>query len=280
MTVSSHSFTRRGALALGAVAGLGTLVRSPSAAWAAGDDLQSFSLALPADALGPAGGAIVRAPAPFDLLGLSGRIAGAHLQVRTRARGGAWSRWLHLSAAADHAPDGGRRSAASDPIWTGRGRSCSSAAAAFRALRIHFVGCRRPPARAVVAATRSALTPVSAHGRRRWSCAGWATSRSPPQRPSYGRVDMAFVHTHRDRQRLFPGGIAGDRARHRPLPPGTNGWSDIGTTSSSTSTARSSRALRRDRQGRHRRPGAGVQLVLTGISCIGGFMTAALPTRR
>ena len=283
MTVSSHSFTRRGALARGAVAGLGTLVRSPSAAWAAGDDLQSFSLALPADALGPAGGAIVRAPAPFDLLGLSGRIAGAHLQVRTRARGGAWSRWLHLSAAADHAPDGGRRSAASDPIWTGRGEELQ-----FRgrgvpgALRIHFVRvpAARARTRAVVAATRSALTPVSAHGSPPMVMrAGWATSKVAPRNdPSYGRVDMAFVH-HTETGNDYspeesPGIVLAIARYHRD----TNGWSDIGYNFLVDQYG----TIFEGRYGGIDKAVIGAQAqgynsFSTGISCIGGFMTAALP---
>ncbi len=283
MTVSSHSFTRRGALALGAVAGFGTLVRSPSASWAAGSDLESFSLPLPAGAVASHGGAVVPAPAPFDLIGLSGRIAGAHLQVRTRPRGGRWSPWLALNAGADHAPDGARRSAASDPIWTGRGDELQ-----FRghgvpgALRIHFV--RVPPARtgirAGIASTRSALTPVSAHGSPAMIMrAGWATSKVAPRNdPSYGRVDMAFVH-HTETGNDYtpeesPSIVLAIARYHRD----TNGWSDIGYNFlvDQYGTIFEGRAGGIDKAviGAQAQ---GYNSFSTGISCIGSFMTAALP---
>ncbi len=167
--------------------------------------------------------------------------------------------------------------------WTGRGDELQ-----FRghgvpgALRIHFV--RVPPARtgirAGIASTRSALTPVSAHGSPAMIMrAGWATSKVAPRNdPSYGRVDMAFVH-HTETGNDYspeesPSIVLAIARYHRD----TNGWSDIGYNFlvDQYGTIFEGRAGGIDKAviGAQAQ---GYNSFSTGISCIGSFMTAALP---
>ncbi|HEX2104459.1 MAG TPA: hypothetical protein VHF51_12465, partial [Solirubrobacteraceae bacterium] len=114
------TMTRRRALALGAAAGLGTLLgplRSVPALALRPARPRGFGLTVtPADFAGARTSRVIRAPRRFDLLGLRGA---GHVEVRVRARGGAWSGWVPLAVRGDHAPDTGTGERASDPVWTG-----------------------------------------------------------------------------------------------------------------------------------------------------------------
>jgi len=286
MMVSRYGFTRRGALALGAVAGLGTLVR-PASGHAAGasEDLHSFTLPLPRGTVSSGVNPPLDAPQPFDLLGLSGALAGAHLQVRTRRRGGAWSRWIPVAAAADHAPDGGRAGAASDPIWTGRADQLQLRGTRTPgALRVHFVRAPTPRAHARgaagIASAKSAAVPVSAFGSPAMVMRdGWATTAVKPRNdPSFGRIDMAFVH-HTETGNDYgpdesPAIVLSIARYHRD----TNGWSDIGYNFLVDQYG----TIFEGRAGGIDKAVVGAQAqgynsFSTGISCIGGYMTTALP---
>ena len=104
----SLHITRRHALAVGAAAGLGVVLRPAlPALGAVGAGSDRFTLGLRAGTVGRSGTAPLAAPGPFDLLGVSGDgLTHAHLEVRTRRGRGAWSAWVPLASAADHAPDG------------------------------------------------------------------------------------------------------------------------------------------------------------------------------
>ena len=112
---------RREALGLGAAAIAGGALR-PRSAFAAGTSL--FELALPDEGAHAAGGwrttHVLAAPRRFDLMGLRWK-RGSHIeaQVRARRRGGSWSPWLPLHGAGDHAPDGARAPAGTEPAYTG-----------------------------------------------------------------------------------------------------------------------------------------------------------------
>ncbi|MCW3011382.1 MAG: hypothetical protein JWO90_1786, partial [Solirubrobacterales bacterium] len=116
--------TRRSALALGAAAGLGTLVRAPADGWAASAAAsRSFGLDVPHAAWTRGGGrttGTLKAPRRFDLLGLRGRgLADAGVEVRVRRAGGRWSPWTRFGAGVEHAPDRPRVAGATDPVWAG-----------------------------------------------------------------------------------------------------------------------------------------------------------------
>ncbi|MDX6733017.1 MAG: hypothetical protein QOC54_2965, partial [Baekduia sp.] len=106
--VDAPSLTRRRALALGAAAGLSSLVsRSAPPAWAGRAAApQGFGLTLPRGAFGTGRRTdVLRAPRRFDLLGVAGAAAaGSGLEVRVRPRGGAWSPWVPLGPGHDHRP--------------------------------------------------------------------------------------------------------------------------------------------------------------------------------
>src|SRR4051812_6942105 len=92
--VGASTITRRRALALGAAAGLGALLgplRSVPALARRPAGPRGFGLTVtPADFAGTRTSRVLRAPRRFDLLGLRGS---GHVELRVRARGGAWSRW-------------------------------------------------------------------------------------------------------------------------------------------------------------------------------------------
>src|SRR3954451_833951 len=158
--VGSTRITRRRALALGAAAGLGSVVsplRSVSAFAALSPRPRGFGLTVtPADFDGSRTSRVLRARR-FDLLGVRGA---GRVEVRVRSRGGAWSAWIPLAAHGDHAPDTGTGERASDPVWTGGSDELQLrlASAPGAPLRVHFVAV--PP----VARRRGALA-TSAHAR-------------------------------------------------------------------------------------------------------------------
>jgi hypothetical protein len=237
--------TRRRALVLGAVAGLGSLARRPGDAVAIalparGRAARSFHLDVPGDAfLGGRRTGVLRAPARFDLLGLRGAgVRDAGMEVRVRTRGGSWSPWTALGRGAEHAPDGRRRGtlAATDPVWAGGAQELQlRARRPVGGLRVHFVAvgrrARKAGARASVRA-RAAQKAKAAQGggpppiitRVQWGADG-----VPPRaEPSFGSVQMAFVH-HTVSANDYapedsPGIVLSICKYHRD----TNGWNDIG----------------------------------------------------
>src|SRR3954470_3445755 len=117
--VGRTTITRRRALALGAAAGLGSLLaplRGVPALAAPAPRPRGFGLTVtPADFDGGRTSRVLRARR-FDLLGVRGT---GDVEIRVRRAGGVWSRWIQVAAHGDHAPDTGTGEHASDPVWTG-----------------------------------------------------------------------------------------------------------------------------------------------------------------
>jgi hypothetical protein len=228
--------TRRRALAVGAATGLASMLR-PSAlpAWAAPRRTarpRGFGLDVPGAAFrGGRATGVLRAPRRFDLLGVRGAgVHGAGLEVRTRRTGAAWSPWVSFGHGAGHAPDGGGVHAASDPVWAGGADELElRSARPLGGLRVHFVALgahahTRPARPARARAAQAPGTPPAIIGRDVWN--GGAVP--PRTAPSYGEVQVAFVHhtvSANDYAATDSAGIVLAICKyHRD----TNGWNDIG----------------------------------------------------
>src|SRR3954451_21023273 len=232
--VGSTRITRRRALALGAAAGLGSLVsplRSASAFAALSPRPRGFGLTVtPADFDGGRTSRVLRARR-FDVIGVRG--AGP-VEVRVRARGGAWSAWIPLAAPGDHAPDTGTGERASDPIWTGGSDELQLRLARppQGSPRVHFVG---GPGALPGSAARAAGRAAQAGGVQPGSPppivprAAWGAAAVPPRAaPRFGVVQAAFVHHTVTANEYAPTDtpaiVLGIAKFHRD----TNGWNDIG----------------------------------------------------
>ena len=232
-----HRLTRRQALKLGAAtAALGALRPAPSALALPKPEAFTLDLAAPGTAGAAAAGwrttRVYDAPHRFDLIGLGWRRGSrAEAQVRARRRGGSWSRWTHLHEAGDHGPDAGRGAAGTDPAWTGAADQFQLRIKGHpRGLHARFV--RSGPA-ARAARNRMPL----AHASRRqipgapvmFTRAQWGGDTVVPRAaPSYGQVQLAFVHHTVNTNDYGPEDSAaivlGIAKYHRDH----NGWNDIG----------------------------------------------------
>ncbi len=218
-----HRLTRRQALKLGAAtAALGALRASPSAL--AAPRPEAFTLELPAADAAAAGwrtSQVFDAPRRFDLIGLGWRRGGGvDAQVRARRHGGRWSRWTHLHDAGDHGPDAGRAAAGTDPAWTGAADQFQLRLRGHaRGLHARFVRSG-PAARATRSLASTArrrqipgapvIIPRARLGRRCRAPALRAVLRPGPTR---------VRAPHGQHERLRAGGLGGDRARDRQVPP-------------------------------------------------------------
>jgi N-acetylmuramoyl-L-alanine amidase-like protein len=221
-----HRINRREAIGLGAAAFAGALL-GPRAALAARPALFELALEDEGARATAAGGwhtsGVLHAPRRFDLIGLRWA-PGARIeaQVRARRRGGEWSRWVPLAAA--HGSDHERLVPGTDPVWTGaadlfqlrlRGRA--------RGLRARFVRSA-PAAPRALRARRAQVGAPAIIPRSAWG----ADSVPPRAAPSYGAVQLAFVHhtvTANDYRPEESASIVLGIARyHRD----SNGWNDIG----------------------------------------------------
>jgi hypothetical protein len=235
--VGATTITRRRALVLGAATGLASLCARPFSA---------LGRALPARArgfgmdVGPQDfegttSRVLRAPRRFDVLGVRGpHGVRGHLEVRVRRRGGRFSPWVPLAVHGEHAPDTGTGERASDPVWAG-GCDELQLRAAHRprgVLRMHFVAvppAAPHPARAQAAAVPKQSSPQPGTPPPIIPRTVWGGDSVPPRSPpSYGVVQMAFVHhtvTANDYTPEQSGSIVlGIAKYHRD----TNGWNDIG----------------------------------------------------
>jgi hypothetical protein len=233
--VGATTITRRRAFVLGAAAGMGSLLARPLTALGRADPgrLRGFGMDVgPADFEGVTS-RVLRAPSRFDIVGVRGTGA-LRLEVRVRRDGARWSPWVPLAAHGDHAPDTGTGERASDPVWAG-GCDAFQLRAARRprgALRMHFVAVpapRRRPLLARAAAAPKQTAPQPGTPPPIIPRAAWGAEAVPPRAaPSYGVVQMAFVHHTvnandytADQSASIVLGIA---KYHRD----TNGWNDIG----------------------------------------------------
>jgi hypothetical protein len=210
--------TRRQILGLGVVA-LGAL-RLPAPAFAAtGPDL--FELTLPSDTASAAGARwrtskVIAAPRRFDLVGLRWKKAThLHAQVRARKTGGRWTAWTALP------PCHGAGVPGTDPAFTGAADELQlRLRGSASGLKLRFVRALphapKPRARAAQAPF---IVPRD----------NWGAAQVPPRSaPSYGAVQMAFVHhtagTIEYAPEDSPGIVLGIAKYHR----NSNGWNDIG----------------------------------------------------
>ena len=171
------------------------------------------------------------APGRFDLIGVGwARGSHAQAQVRARKRGGRWTPWTALHDAGDHGPDAGRGAAGTDPAWTGAADEFQLRLAGRpRGLRARFV-------RSVPAARRAGRRNVLARSSRRQVGAPAIITRTqwggdsvtPRSGPSFGQVQLAFVHHTVNTNEYGPEDSAaivlGIARYHRDH----NGWNDIG----------------------------------------------------
>ncbi|PTL60477.1 N-acetylmuramoyl-L-alanine amidase [Paraconexibacter algicola] len=229
--------TRRRLLATGALAGAAAVVPSfgaPGPLWAAMRGRpSSFSMDVTGAAF--AGGRttrVLRAPHRFDLLGVRGAgVRGAGLEVRARPLGGAWSRWAPLDVAR-HGPDDRGPLAATEPVWVGGAQELQlRARRPLGGLTVSFV--------AVPAAARSAATARVARVSATASQASgappiigrdvWEAGRCPPRTdPSYGEVQLAFVHHTVSANEYTAADSAGIVLSICKYHRDTNGWNDLG----------------------------------------------------
>jgi hypothetical protein len=236
--VDASSLTRRRALALGAAAGLSSLIaRSGTPAWA-GRRTAPRGFALDVTFADRRSTGVVRAPQRFDLVGARGeRLAGAGLEVRVRRDGGRWSPWVPMGAGHDHRPDTGTGAHASDPVWAGGADELELRCLrlpAGRRLRLQFVAvppaAKKRGARAAVRARAAAKAHAAQGGppavipRAQWG----GDQVQPRSAPSYGDVQVAFVHhtvSANDYAPTDSPGIVLSMAKyHRDV----NGWNDLG----------------------------------------------------
>ncbi len=225
--------TRRQALALGAAAGLGALVRAPADGWAAtASGARSFTLDVPHAAWARGGGrrtGVLRAPRRFDLLGVRARNLGASsLEVRVRRRGGPWSPWTPLGAGEEHAPDAPKLAGASDPVWAGGADELQLRALHTPAgARVHFVSVPSVPAGGgarLRARAAQAGGPPAIITRAQWGGDGVV----PRAKPLYGDVQIAFVHHTVSANAYSATDSAGIVLAIAKYHRDTNGWNDIG----------------------------------------------------
>jgi flagellar hook assembly protein FlgD len=203
----------------------------------------ALALALPASASAglatlqvrdlPLGGerslASTRATAPFQLVGLHWQGRGT-LELRTRAPGGAWSRWQAVAEDDGDAPDAGspesralRGWRASVPVWVGRAVGLEVRAigrvTAARALTVRSP-VSRVPLRVTAAAGLPQIVPRAA----------WQADESiRKEKPLYAdTLRMAFVHhtagTNTYTRAQAPAIVRAIELYHVK----GNGWNDIG----------------------------------------------------
>ena len=229
------ALTRRGALALGAAAGLTSLAAggaAPLGALAA-PRRRAFYFAPEAFGRGGVSGAL-RVAGGFVLVGLRDPLGpAADIDVRARRYGGSWGPWTRLRAHAAHAPDGHARPRASDPVWTGRADELQLRAARRprRPVRIEVVAVS-PAAHAIAAARASTAAARGAQlggqppvvPRAEWG----GDAVVPRARPSYGAVEVTFVHHTENANAYGPDDSAAIvlaiAKYHRDI----KGWNDVG----------------------------------------------------
>ena len=236
--MDAPSLTRRRALALGAAAGLSSVLsRAVPSAWARTPAVaapRGFGLTVARDAFDAQGRTgVLRAPRRFDLLGVRDGLAGAALEVRVRRRGGTWSPWVPLGAGHHHRPDTGNGAHASDPVWAGGADELQLRAAGARPGRAARPLRRRRRRRAQRRGARASI--AAAHAAQAGGQpaiiprADWGGDGVKPRAaPDYGDVQVAFVHhtvSANDYAATDSPGIVLSMAKyHRDV----NGWNDLG----------------------------------------------------
>jgi N-acetylmuramoyl-L-alanine amidase len=210
-----------------------------------------FELAVHASAGARTAGALavttpaLRAPHRFDLLGFRWSSAG-RVDVRVRVRTGRrWSRWVTAQSAEDHGGDRGPPLRGTDPVWAGGADAFQlRLSRPVRGLRVHFVnvtGTKTAVDRARTAVRRiahAAMVAIAASAARAQGAAGppeivpraaWGADQCPPRvEPSYGQVQLAFVHHTVTANDYAPDDSAAMVLAICRYHRNANGWNDIG----------------------------------------------------
>jgi hypothetical protein len=173
----------------------------------------------------------IDAPRRFDLIGARGAgVRGSGLEVRVRPHGGRWSSWAPLDVTR-HGPDGQGDLATSDPVWVGGADELQlRSRRPLGGVRLHFV--------AVPTEARTASPRASAAAARASAVAGspaiigrdvWEAGRCPPRSgPSYGEVQLGFVHHTVSANEYGPQDSAAIVLAICKFHRDSNGWKDIG----------------------------------------------------
>ena len=212
--VPPAALTRRRALAISAAAGTGLLLR-PRLPSAQARAPRGFSL----DVRGSDFGRILQAPRRFQIIG-----AHTHgVEVRTRTRGGRWGAWAPLRAGGAHGPDHPKHDHSSDPVWVGDADELQLRGAR-RALRLQFVSVPAAARRRHLSVRSAQVAGAPAMITRDQ----WGPGFTARVAPSYGEVQIAFVHHTVNANDYAPedsaGIVLGIAKYHRDH----NGWNDIG----------------------------------------------------
>jgi hypothetical protein len=252
--------TRRRALEVAGAATAAAALR-PGLASAA-----SFSqdVPLPADAAisGRRTLAAVRAPQRFALIGLDfGRAGHVHAELRARRDGGRWSAWTPVHDA-------------TQPVWTGPADvyqvRFTGGARRLTARLVHVAGAPRTTA---LAARKSGGKPhiIPRSG---WGGGNFKTRAAP----TYGVVQLGFVHHTVTANDYAPGDSAGIVLGIAHYHRDHNGWNDIGYNFLADKYGQ----LFEGRAGGEELAVIGAQAQgynshSTGISCLGDYTSGQLP---
>ncbi|HVL30880.1 MAG TPA: N-acetylmuramoyl-L-alanine amidase [Solirubrobacteraceae bacterium] len=234
---------RRLAVAL-ALLGLAVLLAAP--ALAGGPFVPrvvEFAQTLPGADRTPGAGAwrsgVVRAPKRFDLVGLTWRAPReAHARIRVRSSDGRWSPWTAMA----ETHGGG---AGAEPVWAGGADAYELRLDRRpRGLRAHFVNATGTATRAARVATalrrvaHGALAAIAGTAARAQGATGapaivpreaWGAGQCPPRTaPSYGQVQLGFVHHTVDANTYGPQDSAAMVLAICRYHRNTNGWNDVG----------------------------------------------------
>ncbi len=281
--------TRRELLKTGALGAVAAGLVKPAPALAAPAALFEVEVGLGSAAKASAAAwresEVMRAPRRFDLMGLAWHKGTLQAQVRTRRTDGRWSPWVGLAAAGGHGPDGTKPLRGTDPAFTGpadyfqvrvhgnaegvRARFVRAQPTARAATRLARRGARSARLRAPGRATQAGVPPQIIFRDE------WGAAVVPPRTaPSYGRIDMAFIHHTATSNNYTPeqsaGIVLGIARYHRD----SNRWSDIGYNFLVDKYGQ----IFEGRSGGIDQAVIGAQAqgfnsVSTGISCLGDFTT-------
>jgi hypothetical protein len=198
--------------------------------------VRDFEMAGPSGAAAAASGPykshVLKAPRRFDLVGMRwrGRLEPT-ISLRARLAGGRWTKWTRVPSDPEDAPDRRMRGGFSAPVWTGDAdRVQYKLSRRVPGLRLHFVDVPSPERRALARSARRNQTtggagqPPAIQPRAAWG----AEDCVPRSGPSYGDVQVAFVHhtvsANDYTAAEVPSIILSICRYHR----NSNGWNDIG----------------------------------------------------
>lgn len=169
---------------------------------------------------------------PFDLIGVSWPANEEHPHARMRVRvDGSWSEWMDVEGNRDEGPDLGSREAErarafSSPVWVG-GADAYQLVAESPA-QAHIVRDRKPKVLPLAAAGLGARSAGALVARPEVRTRGEWVAREPKVAPTYGAVQMGFVHhtvgANEYTAAEVPGILRSIQAYHMD----SNGWDDIG----------------------------------------------------